>query len=290
MRSRSYWLRKFAVAQLLVVAVAASTLAQAPASQPRIAAGHINGKAVAAQLPYQVLLPIDYYKSEKRYPVLYLLHGLRDHYTAWLSKTNLADFAEKYELIIVTPEGNDGWYSNNVSDANQKYEDYVIKELIPEIDSRFRTIADRHGRAIAGLSMGGYGALKLGIKYGSRFAFAGSLSGALKATQWKQDDLKRFPTLYDELKKIFGEENNPSRAENDPYELIKNAKGALPYFYIDCGTSDFLISNSREFVALLAEKKFPYEYRELPGEHNWAYWNKQIKALLQVLEPVLQVK
>jgi len=290
MGSSLFRFRRTVLAQLLIVAAAVAAAAQSPVSQPRIVLGEINGKSVAAQLPYKVLLPVDYYKSERRYPVLYLLHGLRGHYTDWLSKTNLAEYAEKYELIIVTPEGNDAWYSNSVVDANQKYEDYIIKELIPEIDSHFRTISDRHGRAIAGLSMGGYGALKLGIKYGSLFAFTGSLSGALRATQWGPDDLKGFPNLYDSLKKIFGEPGDPSRAANDPYELIKNAKGTLPYFYLDCGTSDILVSNSRDFVALLVANKIPYEYRELPGEHNWAYWDKQIKALLQVLEPVLQTK
>jgi putative tributyrin esterase len=275
---------------ILFFVMAASASGQAAATNSRIETGQISDKSVAAVLPYQILLPSDYHKSDKRYPVLYLLHGLRGHYSDWLSKTNLARYAEKYSLIIVTPEGNNSWYTNSVSDPKQKYEDYIIKDLIPEIDGRYRTIADRHGRAIAGLSMGGYGAIKLGLKFRSLFAFVGSLSGALKAARWTEQDLKNFPFVIESLKTVFGSQEDPSRAANDPYELIKGAKSPMPYFYLDCGTSDALLGNAREFTALLAEQKIAYEYRELPGEHNWAYWDKQIQTLLEVLEPILKIE
>jgi S-formylglutathione hydrolase FrmB len=88
-------------------------------------------------------------------------------------------YAAQYRLIVVTPEGNNGWYTDSASTATDKYESYLLKELIPDVEKRFRTIESRYGRGIAGLSMGGYGALKFGLKSPATFAFAGSLSGAV---------------------------------------------------------------------------------------------------------------
>src|ERR1051325_10217335 len=133
---------------------------------------------INATLPYNVILPPDYRRSKTtRYAVLYLLHGLGGHYGDWLSRTNVADYAAQYRMIIVMPEANDSWYVDGAS--GNKYESYIVKELLPDVDRRYRTIQSRYGRAIAGLSMGGYGALKFGLKNPSTFVFAGSMSGAL---------------------------------------------------------------------------------------------------------------
>ena len=101
------------------------------------------------------------------------------HFNNWTDSTKIVEYAKKYNFIIVTPEGNNGWYSDSVSVPNDKYESYIIQELIPEIDKKFRTKADREHRAIAGLSMGGFGAMKFGLKYPEKFALIGSFSGAL---------------------------------------------------------------------------------------------------------------
>ena len=110
------------------------------------------------EMPYRVILPQDYLlNKEARYPVIYLLHGLYGHFDKWTDKTGIRSYAANYKFIIVTPEGGDGWYTDSVSAPNDKYESYIVRELIPEIDKKFRTQADRGHRAIAGLSMGGYG-------------------------------------------------------------------------------------------------------------------------------------
>src|SRR5690349_18218832 len=139
----------------------------------------LNSALIGKTLQYSVVLPVDYDTTTTRYPVLYLLHGLFGHYSDWLSRTNLADYAAHYRMIIVTPEGGDNWYVDSATVPTDKYESYIIRELIPDVDMRFRTINDRRGRAIAGLSMGGYGALKFAIKNPGTFAFAASMSGAL---------------------------------------------------------------------------------------------------------------
>ena len=150
-----------------------------------------QSKLVNATLPYNVILPPNYHTSSTtRYPVLYLLHGLTGHYSDWATKTNVADYAAPYRMIVVMPEGKDGWYTDSATVPNDKYESYVLKELIPDVQKRYRTIETRFGRGVAGLSMGGYGALKSGLKSPGTFAFAASMSGALAAPSWTDKDLK----------------------------------------------------------------------------------------------------
>ena len=147
----------------------------------------LTSKLMAREMPYRVILPYGYStNSIDRFPVIYLLHGLTGHFNNWTEKTKLASYAFRHNFIIVTPEGNDGWYTDSASTPNDKYESYIVKELIPEIDKNYRTLADRKNRAIAGLSMGGYGSLKFGLKYPEMFALAGSFSGALGAASFSE--------------------------------------------------------------------------------------------------------
>ena len=254
----------------------------------------LQSKLVNATLPYNVILPADYRTSSaSRYPVLYLLHGLGGHYSDWVTRTNLADYASQYRMIVVTPEGNDGWYTDSVSSATGKYESYILRELMPDVHKRFRTIESRYGRGIAGLSMGGYGAIKFGLKSPGTFAFAGSLSGALSATNWTEEDLKNLQSIRDSVFGVFGPSGSETRKANDLFEITRGLSAgrvaALPYIYLDCGTEDFLISNSTQFAALLREKKIPHEFRELPGDHNWAYWDQQVQEVLRIAAEKLRV-
>jgi putative tributyrin esterase len=246
-----------------------------------------QSKLTNATLPYNVILPPDYRTSSAtRYPVLYLLHGFGGHYSDWVTRTNLADYAAQYRMIVVTPEGNNGWYTDSAGVATDKYESYVLKELIPDVQKRYRAIEARYGRAVAGLSMGGYGALKFGLKSPDTFVFVGSLSGALAAAAWTEDDLKNLKSIRDSVFAVFGPVASETRKANDIYEITRGLSAArvagLPYFYLDCGTEDFLASSNQQFAALLREKKIPHEYRELPGDHNWAYWDQQVPEVLQL--------
>ncbi|MEP6944865.1 MAG: alpha/beta hydrolase-fold protein, partial [Acidobacteriota bacterium] len=145
----------------------------------------LKSTLMGRDMPYRIILPaINKSTASERYSVIYLLHGLTGHFSNWTDKTKLVDYASRHRYIIVTPEGDNGWYSDSVSVPNDKYESYIVKELIPEIDKKFSTIADRDHRVIAGLSMGGYGAVKFGLKYPEMFSLIGSFSGALGATSW----------------------------------------------------------------------------------------------------------
>jgi putative tributyrin esterase len=265
------------------------------ATNARVRTVPFQSALVGKPLPYNVVLPVNYDQPasrSKRYPVLYLLHGLTGHYDNWTSKTKIADYAEAHEVIIVTPEGNDSWYTDSQSTPAEKYETYFIKELIPDVDGRFRTRNTRDGRAIAGLSMGGYGALKFGVKYPSMFAFAGSMSGAPDVASWTKEELKSFEFIWRSLQSIFGDDGSATRMANDVPKLYRDLTAeqiaALPYIYVDCGTEDHLFRANRSFIEILVSKKIPHEFRQLPGTHNWAYWDAQVQEVLKVAMKKMQ--
>jgi putative tributyrin esterase len=227
---------------------------------------------------YLILLPRDY-SNGRRFPVLYLLHGLYGDYKNWDTRTHLESTAAQLSFLIVTPDADDSWYTNSATEPEDRFEDYIVKDLVSEVDSKYRTIREKRARAIAGLSMGGYGAVKLGLKYPELFAFAGSLSGAFDATQ-DLDDLR--PEFRVKLLEVFGNPGSRTRKENDVFLLLKSSRDH-PYFYVACGTSDFFLDTNRAITAQLAKQQIPYEYRETPGGHTWEYWDSELTPLLQAV-------
>jgi len=266
----------------------------APAPPPANVSDHeLDSKLMTRPMPYRVVLPKSYSaEKDRKYPVIYLLHGLTGRFRNWTDLTKLPAYAEGHEFIIVTPEGANGWYTDSHTKPEEKYESYIIKELIPEVEKRYRAIGTRGGRAIAGLSMGGYGALKFGLKYPEMFSLAGSFSGALGAASISADG--RSTASIRSIAEVFGPADSETRAANDIFKMVREATPekvkAMPFLYVDCGNEDFLIQNNRDFVALLAEKKIPHEYRQLPGAHNWPYWDKQVREFLRVAEGFLTTK
>ena len=246
-----------------------------------------KSELIGKVLPYDTLLPPGYFKSNKRYPVLYLLHGLFGHHDDWITRTNLAEYAAGYDLIIVTPEGNDSWYIDSATVASDKYESHILRELIPDVDARYCTIKDRRARGVAGLSMGGYGALKYGLKHPDYFAFAGSLSGALDpANRNEAHPGFAWDILRPSITAAFGPPNSAARRANDLHQIARNITAAnvasLPYLYFDCGLEDGFLPTNRELAEILIAKKIPHQYRQLPGGHDWGYWDRQVREVLRV--------
>ena len=132
-------------------------------------------------MKYRVFLPRGYETSVKRYPTLYLLHGLYGDFQNWSSKTNLATWAENLELVIAMPDAGDSWYVNSATNESDRFEDYIVRDFVAEVDANFRTIPERRARAIAGLSMGGYAAMNFSLKHTQLFSFVGAISAALDA-------------------------------------------------------------------------------------------------------------
>ena len=234
---------------------------------------------------YRILLPAIYNNEAKKFPVLYLLHGLYGDYKNWTDKTAVANYAAGVDLIIVMPDANDSWYTNWATDPQQKYESYIIKDLLEEIDGHYRTLNTRDSRWIAGLSMGGYAALKFALKYPQLFSVAASFSGAFDAPSTLA---ARVPAFAPQLQRVYGSADDRTRAENDIFRLSASADPTrLPYFYITCGTADGFLATNRDFVAALPERKFYYEYHEFPGSHDWIFWERSLRDFLRDSVPKL---
>ena len=240
--------------------------------------GAFHSQSLGREVRYRVLLPRNY-EGGGRFAVLYLLHGWHGDYLNWDTRTGLEDYAQNLPMLIVMPDAADSWYTNSVAVRADKFEDYIAKDLISEIDVRYHTIRDRHKRSIAGLSMGGYGAIKFALKYPDLFSFAGSLSGALNATQSLGAERPEFRA---NLRGVFGGSQNRARTENDVFRALNSSRsGDYPYFYLACGTSDYFLPTNRAFVERLSSSKIAYEYHETSGGHTWEYWDKAVQSLLR---------
>jgi putative tributyrin esterase len=241
-----------------------------------------RSESLGREMHYRVILPAGYNSSSVRYPALYLLHGLYGDYENWSTRTNLVRYADTMSVIIAMPDADNSWYANSAANPRDKFEDYVVKDFVVEVDSHYRTIRERYARAIAGLSMGGYGAVKFALKYPGLFAAAGGISATLNAPR---DLDAKEPGFRDDLQKAFGPPGNPGRTENDVFELLGRTQGAQsPYIYLDCGADDMFLHTNREFAARLQERGIAYEYHEMPGAHTWDYWDGAILRFLKALD------
>ena len=244
--------------------------------------------ALQRNMPYEVVLPAGYSGSQERYPVLYLLHGWQGDETNWVSLTHLVEDASAYKLIVVTPRARNSWYVNSATRAKDRYADYVSQDLTAEVDAHFRTIASEHERAVAGLSMGGYGAMLFSLRHPGAFAFAASISGAFAGPSGIE---KVMPQLKPSTDEAFGVATSDARRQNDVDGLIESADRTLqPYFFLECGTSDPLLPSNRRVVAELSSHRFAYEYHELPGAHTWSFWDGALPAMLEVLSRKMHVE
>jgi S-formylglutathione hydrolase FrmB len=268
---------------LICFLLCACSVAQVTAPKPaaRLREGEFFSDSLQRSMKYRVLVPSSYDSGNRRYPVLYLLHGLYGSYENWTKLTHLEEYSSVDDFIIAMPDANDSWYTNWYLDRQNKFEDYIVRDFLPEFERRYRTIADREDRVIAGLSMGGYGALKIGLKYPQLFRMVGSFSGALNAASGLAGQRLEFA---DQLNKVYGPPDSPTRNQNDLFQIAEESSPqSAPYLYLDCGTADFFVVTNREFTSLLRSRKFAYEYHELPGDHNWDYWDARIRYFLHEL-------
>jgi len=207
------------------------------------------------------------------FPVFYLLHGLSDDHTAWTRQTNIERYAEGYPFIIVMPEGGRSYYTD--VPRGEAYETALVRDLIPYIDGTFQTDARRAARVIGGLSMGGYGALKLALGHPDLFCSAVSHSCS-RALTWTHEPFPPEPKFT----RVFG--SAPSGGPNDLFGLTEQMNHrVLPALRIDCGTEDALLAGNRRFHTHLQALGIPHEYAEFPGGHTWAYWDQRIQEALR---------
>ena len=215
------------------------------------------------------------------HPVLYLLHGLSDDHTVWLRQTAVERYAVSRGLAVVMPNVHRSFYTNMV--AGHDYWTFISEELTDLARGFFPLAAEREHNFVAGLSMGGYGALKLALRHPEKFAAAASLSGAVdvagmfheRGEEWRQ-----------ELARIFGSEDRVAGSEDDLFHLAETVPGSArrkPGIYLCCGLSDGLLEENRRFRTHLRRMKFRLTYREGPGGHNWDYWDTMIQRVVRWL-------
>ena len=242
---------------------------------------HFYSRSLDIQTAVYVLLPEHDVMEElagKPVPTLYLLHGLSDDHTAWMRNTCIAQYARKYHLAVVMPAVNRSFYADMVHGA--KYWSYVSEELPRVMESYFPLSREREGRFAAGLSMGGYGAMKLGLAKPENYAAVAALSAPL-LLHVALDGKTHDPALEREMMDIFGDRES---MQNSDGNLVKLAQAlspeAAPRIYAGCGTDDFLIDANEMFMDQFAGK-FGIEYYREPGaSHTWDYWDKGIQDVL----------
>jgi len=238
-----------------------------------------------------VMLPVSYENTVRRYPVLYLLHGYDADITDWARGTNLSDYATRHELIIVTPDASHSWYLNSVANPKAHFDDYIMKDVIAYVDKNFRTIPEPFARAIGGVSMGGFGAMLLGLEHRDQFAAIGSFSGALAAAHVSPTPLPKNATEEEKKRRqeyadLAGAPGSKEQKERDPFELVQNIPvEEFPMLFIVCGGQDGNIESTHAFLLELAKRHVPYEYREVsPRAHEWRIWNEEIPVFLDKLD------
>lgn len=212
-------------------------------------------------------------------PVLYLLHGLTDDHSAWVRNSMVTRYAEQAGIALVMPEVQRSFYMDMA--AGPDYFTYVAEELPQLCRELFHITDDPAKTYIAGLSMGGYGALKAALRYPKSFAAAGSFSGAVDVKARFQSD-----SFGLSLKERAAAVGNAVQAQDDLLMLTARAVNTgyrLPSLYLTCGLSDFLYEDNKRFRQQLDFLHIPYAYEEWAGDHDWTFWNTSIQRFLQFI-------
>lgn len=253
----------------------------------------VKSATLGKDVEYSLYFPPGYDQSNRRYPVLYLLHGYTDDETGWTQFGEVKATAnrqiekmEMTEMIIAMPDGGVSWYINS-ADGKVKYEDFFINEFIPHIDATYRTRTEKRYRGIAGLSMGGHGSLIMAMKHPDLFATAAPLSSGI----FTKDELIGMPD--DNWNNVFGpcygkakgaDRINDHLNKNWILSIVESANAddlKKVKYYIDCGDKDFLIKGNMALHSLLIDKKVPHEFRVREGVHNWDYWRTALPEVFK---------
>ena len=279
---------------------------------------------VARRMKYDVVLPPDYEESGDDYPVIYLLHGFMQNYTVWGRNLGAAVVARDLGgVILVMPDGGNSWYVDYAESHNaqvNRWESYLMEDLISDVEERFRAISRREGRAIAGLSMGGFGAVMLGMRNPEYFVSVASTSGALGYARDRASELDegqaprmaqapQLPQRLVEAQQAIAdiidvpgfetqEERTPSGVafltaeqarRHDPFTLLfELPRDDLPHFHIDSGLSDRLLRDAHELARTLIFNGVPVSFMQAEGGHDAEYWRRSVRHFLPVQLQVME--
>jgi len=280
----------FLLASLLLVPAARAT--------GRAECNSLPSKILGRAVSYCILLPPSYdHEKARHYPILYLLHGLGDNDQMLIHSGGLnlvEDLWEQHQLgefLIATPAARASFYINSL-DGRQRYEDFFLREFMPGIERRYRTLPGRKSRGIAGISMGGYGALHIAFRHPQLFGVVGAHSAALieQLPTVSANDSRQISQLR-VLGSAFGSPFDPAFwKENDPVTIARTANLAGLEIYFDCGSQDDYGFEDGALVLdrLLTARHIPHEFHLYPGGHDWTYFAEHLPAMLEFAYRALQ--
>ncbi|MGC9151476.1 MAG: alpha/beta hydrolase [Microbacter sp.] len=241
------------------------------------------------EIHYSVYLPAGYHDNDRTYPVLYLLHGYTDDHTAWIQYGNMQYIADHEfasgktpEMIILMPDAGVTWYVNDYS-GKVRYEDAFFHDFMPFIEKTYRVRPGKQFRAIAGLSMGGYGALLYSLKHPDLFAACVAMSPAVFTNEEILAMNKDRKSMFESLFGKFQQNNdglNDYWEQNSVLDLVKNYPDSdfnKVRFYIDCGDKDFLYRGNAALHVEMRDRNIPHEFRMRDGGHTWSYWRYDLR-------------
>lgn len=254
---------------------------------------NIFSKHLRRTVTFNVILPSDklVFGEMKQeivkgpYKTLYLLHGIFGNYTDWVSGTRIQKWAEDQNLAVIMPSGDNKFYVDNEL-SGEYYSKFIGEELVDVTRRMFNLSHKKEDTFIAGLSMGGYGAMTNGLKYANTFGYVAALSAAfiLEAFANTKEGDKSSILSRNELISVFGDLDKLVGSDKDYKVHAKNLKkDDRPHIYIACGTEDHLIKANREFRDYLLDLEFDVKYEEGPGDHDWIFWDTYIYKVLQWL-------
>lgn len=249
----------------------------------------LKSEILKSDRKYAVYLPPDYELSKRSYPVLYLLHGAGDDQTGWVQFGEVLNITDKAikdgiatPMVIVMPDANTGkrGYFNDPS-GNWNYEDFFFKELMPQVEKKFRIKGEKRYRAVAGLSMGGGGSFMYALHHPELFSSACPLSASAGPLSI-EDVTRRLERGSDQ--KYTDEQKKAYFKSHSAVELMNTmdvGKLKSVRWYIDCGDDDFLFEGNSLVHIAMKKRKIPHEYRIRDGAHNWTYWRESLPEVLR---------
>lgn len=228
--------------------------------------------SLAKASAFNVIFP-DAPDAPRPWSVYYLLHGLSDDHTTWSRRSCVERYTLGYPMMVVMPDGGRGWYTN--AQDGDAYEDDLIKDVIGLVEKNFPVKAERSARCIGGISMGGYGAVKLGLKHPHLFASVDSQSGVLELLRHPLESKKISP----EFPRIFGRGGRDG--PEDPFHLAGEVSAKdRPAMRLICGEEDPFLPQNRSFRDHLESLNYPHEYVEAEGTHTWGFWDRHLPSTL----------
>lgn len=274
---------------LFLILASAAALAES-----RIECGSLDSKIMHRPVRYCALLPPSYDSDpHKTFPVLYFLHGLGDNEQSlvntgeWNVIENLHEKKKIGDFVIVTPEADRSFYVNSY-DGRTPYSDFFIKEFMPAVERKYRIRSEAAARAVGGISMGGYGALRFAFAYPQLFSSVSAHSAALlpQPVQELRSTVNASPALSGLLGSVFGKPINTAHWEqNSPYVLARKNAAALRKLkiYFDCGSSDEygFDSGARALHDELRKQHIEHEFHLNLGNHSLSYFLRQLPASME---------